>query len=111
MPGSSQRISLWWQGGGTISDDGGDSDSHPSQCCQVQYTTISDEGGDRDSHPSQCCQVLYTTICKYGLEGTVQQNFPSSLFHKSNQPLTNRIKYFRFWLKIHRVILTLSLKI
>ena len=40
------------------------------------------------------------------IKGTVQQDFRTSFFHNSNLPgpLTNGLKYFRFWLRIHSVI-------
>ena len=40
------------------------------------------------------------------IKGTVQQDFRTSFFHNSNLPgpLTNGLKYFRFWLRIRRVI-------
>ena len=48
------------------------------------------------------------------LKGTVQRDFrPAAFFitQTSRGPLTNRLKYFRFWLRIRQVIQILSSKI
>ena len=49
----------------------------------------------------------FKSSCSFYVKGTVQTRFStSSFFHHSNQPgpLTNGLKYFRFWLSFCRVI-------
>ena len=49
----------------------------------------------------------FILIC---IKGTVQRDFPPPVFSNIPRPLTNRLKYFWFWLRICRVIRILSLK-
>ena len=57
---------------------------------------------------------LFMRLLWLFIHGKVQRDFrPQVFFHNSNLPvpLTNGLKYFRFWLRIHRVIRILSPKI